>query len=95
MESVKISPKKCKIAMALVGHHTPPSQQEALQLAKIVRLEDRRNELCIRTFNKITKAGPCQKHASTIRTISLESLTRLLNEKSSFLGESSSLVLFL
>ena len=22
MESVKISPKKCKIAMALAGHHT-------------------------------------------------------------------------
>ena len=23
MESVKISPKKCKIAMALAGHHRP------------------------------------------------------------------------
>ena len=27
MESVKISPKKCKIAMALAGHHTPVNPQ--------------------------------------------------------------------
>ena len=25
MESVKISPKKCKIAMALAGHHSRPT----------------------------------------------------------------------
>ena len=31
--------------------------QEALQLAKISTLEDRRNELNMRTFDKITKSG--------------------------------------
>ena len=36
------------------------SYQEALQLAKIARLEDRRNELCTRAFDKITKGRPCQ-----------------------------------
>ena len=37
------------------------SYQEALQLAKIPTLEDRRNELNMRTFDKITKGGrPCQ-----------------------------------
>ena len=36
MESVKISPKKCKIAMALVGHHTPVN----LQLSQKFQLPD-------------------------------------------------------
>ena len=31
------------------------SYREALQCAKIARLEDRRNELCMRAFDKITK----------------------------------------
>ena len=38
------------------------SYQEALQRAKIGRLDDRRNELCMRAFDKITKGGPLSKH---------------------------------
>ena len=34
------------------------SYQEALQRAKIASLKDRRNELCMRAFDKITKGGP-------------------------------------
>ena len=36
------------------------SYQEALQRAKIPRLEDRRNELCTRAFEKLPKEDPCQ-----------------------------------
>ena len=43
--------------------------QEALQLAKITRLEDRRNELCMRTFGKVAKGGPLPKHVTQTRTI--------------------------
>ena len=45
------------------------SYQEALQCAKIARLEDRRNELCMRAFDKITKGGPLSKHLTSIRSI--------------------------
>ena len=45
------------------------SYHEALQLAKIARLEDRRTELCIRAFDKITKGGPLSKHLAPIRSI--------------------------
>ena len=48
---------------------------------------------------KISKAGPCQNIQARLGlspiTISLESLTRLLNEKSSVLGEASSILLSL
>ena len=75
------------------------SYQEALQRAKIARLEDRRNELCMRAFDKITKGGPLSKHLTPIRSIAmttpLETLTlgRLSNVKPSALGEAFSLVL--
>ena len=75
------------------------SYQEALQLAKIARLEDRRNELCMRAFDKITKGGPLSKHLTSIRSIaydySFETLTLggLLNVKPSVLGEAFSLIL--
>ena len=45
------------------------SYQEALHLAKIARLEDRRTELCMRAFDKITKGGPLSKHLAPIRSI--------------------------
>ena len=45
------------------------SYQEALQRAKIARLEDRRNELCMRAFDKITKGGPLSKHLTPTRSI--------------------------
>ena len=48
--------------------HPRSSYQEALQLAKIDRLEDRRDELCMRTFDKITKGGPLSKHLTPIGT---------------------------
>ena len=53
------------------------SYQEASQLAKIARLEDRRNELCMRAFDKITKGGPLSKHLTPIRSIAHDySLTK-------------------
>ena len=74
------------------------SYQEALQRAKVLRLEDRRNELCMRAFDKITEGGPLSKHLTPIRspmTTPIETLTlgRLLNVKPSVLGEAFSLVL--
>ena len=33
---------------------------EALQFAKVARLEDRRSELCMSTMEIFTKGGPCQ-----------------------------------
>ena len=45
------------------------SYQEAFQRAKIARLEDRRNELCMRAFDKIIKGGPLSKHLTPIRSI--------------------------
>ena len=45
------------------------SYQEALQRAKITSLEDRRNELCMRAFDKITKGGPFSKYLTPIRPI--------------------------
>ena len=45
------------------------SHEEALQRAKIARLEDRRNELCTMAFDKITKGGPLSKHLTPIRSI--------------------------
>ena len=59
------------------------SYQEALQRAKIARLEDRCNELCLRAFDKITMTTP-------LETITLGCL---LNVKPSVLGEAFSLVL--
>ena len=35
--------------------YPPSSYQEALQLVDLARLEGRRNELCIRTFDQITR----------------------------------------
>ena len=74
------------------------SYQEALQRANVARLEDRRNELCMRAFDKITEGGPLSKHLTPIRspmTTPIETLTlgRLLNVKPSVLGEAFSLVL--
>ena len=40
MESVKISPKKCKIAMALAGHHTDGSLQVSKKLSGLVNVRD-------------------------------------------------------
>ena len=45
------------------------SYQEALQRAKIASVEDRRNELCMRVFDKITKGGPLSKHLTPTRSI--------------------------
>ena len=45
------------------------SYQEALQRAKIASVEDRRKELCMRAFDKITKGGPLSKHLTPIRSI--------------------------
>ena len=60
------------------------SYQEALQLAKIAGLEDRRNELCMRTFDKITKGGPVSKHLTPIRTIAHDYSLRNSNSWASF-----------
>ena len=45
------------------------SYQEALQRAKIASVEDRRNALCMRAFDKITKGGPLSKHLTPTRSI--------------------------
>ena len=60
------------------------SYKEALQLAKIARLEDRRNELCMRTFDKITKGGPLSKHLTPISTIAHDYSLRNSNSWTSF-----------
>ena len=60
------------------------SYQEALQLAKIAGLKDRRNELCMRTFDKITKGGPVSKHLTPIRTIAYDYSLRNSNSWASF-----------
>ena len=60
------------------------SYQEALQRAKIARLEDRRNELCIRAFDKITKGGPLSKHLTPIRSIAHDYSLRNSNSWMSF-----------
>ena len=57
--------------------HPRSSYQEALKLAKTDRLEDRRDELCMRTFDKTTKGGPLSKHLTPIRTIAHEYSLRL------------------
>ena len=69
------------------------SYKEALQLGKITRLDDRHNELCMRTFDKITKGGPLSKHLTPIRTIAHLTLGRLLNVELNILAEAFSLAL--
>ena len=64
--------------------HSRSSYQEALQLAKIARLEDRRDELCMRTFNNIAKGGPLSKHLTPIRTIAHDYSLRNSNSWTSF-----------
>ena len=63
------------------------SYQEALQVAKIARLEDRRNELCMRTFDNITEGGhgPLSKHLTPIRPIAHDYSLRNCNSLKSFL----------
>ena len=58
------------------------SYQEALQRAKIARLEDSRNELCMRA--KITKGGPLSKHLTRIRSIAHDYTLRNSNSWTSF-----------
>ena len=60
------------------------SYQEALQRAKIARLEDRRNDLCMRAFDKITKGGPLSKHLTPIRSIAHDYSLRNSNSWASF-----------
>ena len=60
------------------------SYQEALQRAKITSLEDRRNELCMRAFDKITKGGPLSKHLTPIRSIAHDYSLRNSNSWTSF-----------
>ena len=60
------------------------SYQEALQRAKIARLEDRRNELSVRAFDKITKGGPLSKHLTPIRSIAHDYSLRNSNSWTSF-----------
>ena len=60
------------------------SYQEAFQRAKIARLEDRRNELCMRAFDKITKGGPLSKHLTPIRSIAHDYTLRNSNSWTSF-----------
>ena len=62
------------------------SYQEALQRAKIARLEDRRNELCMRAFDKITKGGPLSKHLTPLRSIAHVYSFRNSNSWTSQLG---------
>ena len=75
------------------------SYQEALQRAKIARLEDRCNELCTRAFDKITKGGPLSKHLTPTKSIAHDYSLRNSNSWTSFnvkpsvLGEAFSLVL--
>ena len=60
------------------------SYQEALQRAKIARLEDRRNALGVRAFDKITKGGPLSKHLTPIRSIAHGYSLRNSNSWTSF-----------
>ena len=64
--------------------HPRSSYQEALQLAKTAGLEDRCDELCMRTFDKITKGGPLSKHLTPIRTIAHDYSLRNSNSWASF-----------
>ena len=64
--------------------HPRSSYQEALQLAKTDRLEDRRDELCMRTFDKTTKGGPLSKHLTPIRTYAHDYSFRNSNSRPSF-----------
>ena len=65
--------------------HSRSSYQKALQLAKIAGLEDRRDELCMRTFDKITKGGPLSNHLTPIRTITHDYSLKNSNSLTSFL----------
>jgi len=71
------------------------SYQEALQRAKIARLEDRRNELCMRSFDDITKGRPSLKLLTPIRSIAdYYTLGRFFKYvKLGVLGEASSVLL--
>ena len=60
------------------------SYQEAFQRAIIARFEDRRNELCMRAFDKITKGGPLSKHLAPIRSIAHDYSLRNSNSWTSF-----------
>ena len=74
--------------------YPPSSYQDAFQRAKIARLEDRRNELCMRTFDEITKGGPLLRHITPIKAFAHDyALGRFLNVKLSVLGEACSLIL--
>ena len=46
----------------------PQSTYQEASRAKITRLEDTGNEICMRAF-KITKGGPLSKHVTSIRSI--------------------------
>ena len=46
MESVKLSPKKCKIAMALVGHHTRPRSCSELG-STVFQLSEKKTKIII------------------------------------------------
>ena len=66
------------------------SYQESLQRAKIARLEDRRNELCMRTFDDITKGGPSLKQLTPIMCIAHDyNLGRFLFFRTAILMENS------
>ena len=72
-----------------------PSYQEALQRAKIARLEERRNELCMRTFDDIVKGRPSLKLLTPIRRIADDYTFGRFFEyvKLTVLGEASSALL--
>ena len=69
---------------ALRIRHPRSSYQEALQLTKIAGLEDRRDELCMRTFDKITKGGPLSKNLTLIMTIAHDYSLKNSNSWASF-----------
>ena len=74
----------------------PPLLIDGQVLEKIARLEDRGNELCMRTFDKITKDGPLLKRLTPNRAIAHDyTLGRFSKVKLSVLGEVSSLLLSL
>ena len=55
---------------ACLQDNIPPIFIPGSPLLKSLDLhEDRRNELSMRTFDKITKGGPLSKHLAPIRTI--------------------------
>ena len=58
--------------------------KDALLLAGITKLETRREDLCLKTFTKITRAGPLTQYVTQTRSSQHNYFIRSLNNLSTY-----------